>query len=109
MKSGKKRNVSVEKPAIEVVVRSGDDELALVAFFADGLGGFDVLVAVHDPLDRDSYVAALQAATDGVREAAFSPLGSARAPRHQARKKGTTRLGGLRPMDVDNGDNEKQT
>src|SRR5258707_441750 len=63
----------IEEPVIEVIVRSGNEELAVIAFFPDGAGGFDVVVGVGDPATRDSLKAAFIACADAMGKAAFRP------------------------------------
>lgn len=59
----------VVSPDVEVVVRNGIREVVCVAFFADGYGGFDVLVGVADFNLRDAYASTLDSCAAAVREA----------------------------------------
>ena len=72
--SGKKSTGSnIEQPSVEVIVRTGDEELAVIAFFSDGTGGYDVVVGVSDTKARDSLKAILHSAADSMGAAAFRP------------------------------------
>lgn len=73
MKNGNSKKSVVEEPGVEVVLRSGDTELAVLAFFSDGAGGWDVVVGVSDPAQRDNLKAALVAAAEAMGAAAFRP------------------------------------
>jgi len=73
MKAKKNAQNIVEEPGIEIVVRSGVAELAVIAFFEDGTGGWDVVVGVSDTSKRDALKAALVAAADAMGAAAFRP------------------------------------
>jgi hypothetical protein len=73
MKRESKKQSIVETPAIEIVVRSEEQELAVLAFFSDGSGGWDVVVGVGDPAQRGNLKAALLAAADAMGAAAFRP------------------------------------
>ena len=76
MKNGRKPKFAVEEPEIEVVVRVGETELAVCAFFSAGGEGWDVVVGIDSPQNRDSVASALDAAAEAVRAAAFRPLPS---------------------------------
>lgn len=73
MKRVSEKIKAVEEPAIEVIVRSENTELAVLAFFQDGNGGYDVLVGVSDPASRDNLKALFVECADSVGKAAFRP------------------------------------
>ncbi len=74
MKSENKKKLQIEQPEIEIVVRVGETELAVLAFFSAGGEGWDVVVGIDTPQNRDAIAAAFDAAAEAVRQAAFRPL-----------------------------------
>jgi D-serine deaminase-like pyridoxal phosphate-dependent protein len=62
----------VETPELEVVVRMDQQELAVIAFFKDGDEGWDVLVGISDPTQRDAIASAIDAARSALVDAAFT-------------------------------------
>jgi hypothetical protein len=70
-----KKQTEYVTPDVEVSVRSGEQELAAIAFYATGTGEWDVLVGVAHPSSRNNIAAALRYAADACEAAAF-PLGS---------------------------------
>lgn len=81
MKGKNRVQGAIEKPVLEVVLRSEDTELAVVSFFADGAGGYDVLVGVIDTAERDNIAATFNACADAVVKSAFRPLRTTHASR----------------------------
>lgn len=77
MKSGKSKNIEVEKPEIEVSIRVDGEELAVCSFFSAGANEWDVLVGISSPNEREPIALALDAAAAAVRAAAFAPIGFA--------------------------------
>lgn len=74
MKNGNKKQFKIEKPEIEIVVRVEEQELAVVSFFSAGGEGWDVVVGIDNPTNRDAIVLALETCAEAVRSAAFRPL-----------------------------------
>lgn len=77
MARGKKQAIKVETPDIEIVVRVGETELAVCSFFGADENGWDVLVGIDTPTNREPVALALSAAAEAVRSAAFHPLPTA--------------------------------
>jgi hypothetical protein len=69
-----KKKFKIEKPDIEIVVRVGETELAVLAFFSAGGEGWDVVVGIDSPANRDAIASAFDAAAEAVRGAAFRPI-----------------------------------
>jgi hypothetical protein len=69
-----KGKIDVEEPEIEVTVRAGDEELAVIAFFDAGATEWDILVGVSNPALRESLIIALQSAAAALAGAAFRPI-----------------------------------
>jgi len=67
----KARKNEVLTPGIEIIVRTGDKEVAVIAFFRDGTRGYDVVCGIDDSRQRDSICAALQQAAEAMAEASF--------------------------------------
>ena len=69
---------NVEVPAVEIIVRSGDAELAVIAFFADGNDGWDVLVGIADPTSRNNLKSTLRYAAEALDNSTFHKPGTKR-------------------------------
>lgn len=73
MEGKMKHDSKIEKPGVEVIVYAGDSELAVIAFFEDGDGGWDVVVGISDTKERNNLQAVLKHAADSMGAAAFRP------------------------------------
>lgn len=79
MKKHEDKRPDVQEPAIEVIMRTGRTELAVVAFFEDGSGGYDVLVGVNDTAQRKSVQECFYQCARSVASSAFRPIHAAGA------------------------------
>jgi len=59
------------QPLIEVVVRSGKDELSIIGLFEGEGGSWDVVVGIVDGDEREGVESALQIALAAVQGASF--------------------------------------
>ncbi len=75
MKHVKPEKVAYLAPDVEIAVRTGEHELAAVAFYATHSGTWDVLVGVSSPSSRGHISTVLRWAADAVEEAAFAITG----------------------------------
>lgn len=64
----------VAEPDIEIIVRTGERELAVIGIFEAGLNNWDVIIGIDASELRGSVQAALQLGIDAVSRADFSPL-----------------------------------
>lgn len=71
MKRERKQQIKVETPDLEITLRQGDEELAVVALFGAGATEWDVLVGISDPALRNAVTLAFRTAAEAVESAAF--------------------------------------
>lgn len=75
MKRVNKAKSDFVTPDVEVVVRSGQQELAAIAFYAAPSTEWDILVGLSHPSSRNNIASVLRYAADAIEAAAF-PLGA---------------------------------
>jgi len=63
--------LSVEVPAVEIVVRAKGDEIALIAFFQNSSTEVGIALGIADPKLVDLVSSILEDASDAVRKAKF--------------------------------------
>jgi len=66
----------IADPDIEIVVRAGLREVAIIGIFAAGDTTWDVIVGIDEADTRASICSSLQLALDAVSRANFSPVRS---------------------------------
>lgn len=74
MNDNEKSILEVEEPSIEVVVRSHEQELAIISFFPADATEWDVVVGVSNTEARKNIQTALEYAARCVGAAAFQPF-----------------------------------
>lgn len=62
------------EPDVEIVVRSGEQEIAVLGFFQNKSGVWDVIVGVDDRDRRDQLLALFSLATSALQIASFDAL-----------------------------------
>jgi len=64
----------VVEPDIEIIVRTGDREIAIIGIFEAGPGNWDVVVGIDEAELRGSVQSALQLSIDAVSRAHFGAV-----------------------------------
>jgi len=72
----KREITQVAEPDIEIVIRVGEREIAIIGIFKGDATTWDVIVGIDEANARDSVHSALQLAIDAVSRAHFSPVRS---------------------------------
>jgi hypothetical protein len=70
-----KKQAEYVTPDVEITIRTGETELAAIAFYAASDNTWDVLVGVHNPSSRDNLSKVLQWAAEAIESSTFAITG----------------------------------